>query len=107
MGHLVKETAGPDLQVHGSGDLIQALPKHDLVDEFWLKTVPVTLGRGKRLFGDGAIAAGFKLLDSRVSPLGVIVANYGRAGVVRTGSFVEGISSVSSPGQSGGPATAH
>ncbi len=84
----IKETAGPDLQVHGSGDLIQTLLKHDLVDELWLKIFPVTLGRGKRLFGDGAIATGFKLLDSRVSPLGVIVANYGLAGQVRTGSFV-------------------
>jgi dihydrofolate reductase len=84
----IKETPGPDLQVHGSGDLIQTLLKHDLVDELWLKTFPVALGRGKRLFAEGTIPARFKLLDSRVSPLGVLVANYGRDGQVQTGSFV-------------------
>lgn len=83
----VKETAGPDLQVHGSGDLIQTLLRNDLVDELWLKIFPVTLGRGKRLFGDGAVPAGFKLLRSQVTPLGVLVADYGRAGRVQTGSF--------------------
>ena len=84
----IKETAGPDLQVHGSGDLIQTLLKHDLVDELWLKIFPVTLGRGKRLFAEGAIPANFKLLDSRVSPRGVLIANYGRDGQVQTGTFV-------------------
>ena len=83
----LKEQAGPDIQVHGSGNLIQTLLKHDLVDEFWLKTFPVTLGRGKRLFADGTIPAGFKLLESRISPSGVIVARYARAGEVKIGSF--------------------
>ena len=83
----IKETPGPDLQVHGSGDLIQTLLRHDLVDELWLKTFPVTLGRGKRLFGEGAIPVRFKLLGSRLSPRGVLVASYGRDGQVQTGSF--------------------
>ena len=82
----LKAGDGPDLQVHGSGDLIQTLLKNDLVDELWLKIFPVTLGPGKRLFAEGAIPAGFKLLDHRVSPSGVIFANYARAGVVRTGT---------------------
>ncbi len=77
----------PDLQVHGSGDLIQTLLKHDLVDELWLKTFPITLGRGKRLFAEGAVPAGFKLLEGRISPTGVIIANYARAGAVKTGSY--------------------
>ena len=83
----LKEQDGPDIQVHGSGNLIQTLLKHDLVDEFWLKTFPVTLGRGKRLFADGTIPIGFKLLESQTSPSGVIVARYTRAGEVKTGSF--------------------
>lgn len=83
----LKEQDGPDIQVHGSGNLIQTLLKHDLVDEFWLKTFPVTLGRGKRLFADGTIPAGLKLLESQISPSGVILAQYARAGEVKTGSF--------------------
>ncbi|RPJ03595.1 MAG: dihydrofolate reductase [Candidatus Aminicenantes bacterium] len=83
----LKEQDRPDLQVHGSGDLIQTLLKHDLADELWLKTFPVTLGPGKRLFAAGAVPAGFKLLDSRISPAGVVIADYGRAGGVKTGSF--------------------
>lgn len=83
----IKEQDGPEIQVHGSGNLIQTLLKHDLVDELWLKIFPVTLGTGKRLFADGAIPAGFKLLESGISPSGVIVASYERAGKVKTGSF--------------------
>ena len=67
--------------------LIQTLLRHDLVDELWLKLFPVTLGPGKRLFVDGAIPAAFELVDSQVSPKGVIVANYVRSGEVETGSF--------------------
>lgn len=78
---------GADIQVHGSSELIQTLLHHDLVDEFWLKIYPLTLGRGKRLFGEGTQAAAFKLINSRVSPQGVIIASYARAGDVRTGSF--------------------
>ena len=85
----LKAEDGPELQVHGSGNLIQTLLKNDLVDELWLKTFPVTLGTGKRLFADGAMPAGFKLLDSKISPSGVIVASYARAGEVKIGSFVE------------------
>lgn len=83
----LKEQEGPEIQVHGSAGLIQTLLKHDLVDELWLKIFPVTLGRGKRLFAEGTIPVGFKLLESEISPNGVIVANYARAGEVRTGSF--------------------
>jgi dihydrofolate reductase len=83
----LKEEAGPDLQVHGSGQFIQTLLKYDLVDEFWLKVFPVTLGGGKRLFAEGALPAAFKLFESKVSPSGVIVANYERSGEVKTGSF--------------------
>lgn len=83
----LKESIGPELQVHGSGNLIQTLLKNDLVDELWLKTFPVTLGTGKRLFAEGTTAAGFELFDSRTSPSGVIVSNFRRAGEVRTGSF--------------------
>jgi len=83
----LKEQDGPDLQVHGSGELIQTLLEHDLVDEFWLKIFPVTLGMGKRLFGYGTISAAFTLVDSKTSPSGVIVATLKRAGDVKTGSF--------------------
>ena len=83
----LKEQDGPEIQVHGSGNLIQTLLKHDLVDEFWLKIFPVTLGLGKRLFAEGTIPVGFKLLESEISPSGVIVATYMRAGEVKTGSF--------------------
>ncbi len=83
----LKEQDGPEIQVHGSGNLIQTLLKHDLVDELWLKIFPVTLGKGKRLFAEGTIPAGFKLLEGRISPSGVIIASYERAGEVKTGSF--------------------
>lgn len=84
----LKGQVGPPLQVYGSGNLVQTLLKNDLVDELWLKIFPVTLGRGKRLFEDGAIPAAFKLIESKTSPSGVIFANYKRAGKVKTGSFV-------------------
>jgi dihydrofolate reductase len=83
----LKEKNGPALQVYGSGDLVQALLKNDLVDELWLKIFPVTLGTGKRLFDKGTIPAAFTLIDSKVSPSGVIFASYKRAGEVKTGSF--------------------
>lgn len=83
----LKAQAGPELQVHGSGELIQTLLKHDLVDEFWLKIFPVTLGGGKRLFGGGTLPAAFTLTHSQATPSGVIVASYARAGEVKTGSF--------------------
>lgn len=83
----LKEQEGPEIQVHGSGNLIQTLLTHDLVDELWLKIFPLTLGRGKRLFAEGTIPAGFKLLNSKSSPGGVIIASYARAGEIRAGSF--------------------
>ncbi|MBO0795852.1 MAG: dihydrofolate reductase family protein [Ktedonobacteraceae bacterium] len=82
----LKNSEGSDLQVHGSGNLIQTLLKQDLVDELWLKTFPVTLGKGKRLFGEGTLAAAFTLTDSLVTPNGAIFANYERAGEVKTGT---------------------
>jgi len=83
----LKHSKGTDLQVHGSGKLIRTLMQHDLVDELWLKIFPITLGIGKRLFAEGTIPAAFKLSSSKVSPSGVIIANYERAGEVKTGSF--------------------
>jgi dihydrofolate reductase len=83
----LKQQDDPDLQVHGSGNLIQTLLEHDLVDEFWLKIFPVTLGRGKRLFDKGTIPAAFTLTESKTSPSGVIIASFKRAGEVKTGSF--------------------
>ncbi len=83
----IKEEDGPDLYVHGSGNLIQTLLKNDLVDELWLKIFPVTLGSGKRLFAEGTIPAAFTIVDSKVTPAGVIFVNYKRAGEVKTGSF--------------------
>jgi dihydrofolate reductase len=83
----LKQQDGPELQVHGSGNLIQTLLKQDLIDEFWLKIFPITLGSGKRLFADGTISAAFTLIESKTSPKGVIIASYKRAGKVETGSF--------------------
>jgi len=83
----LKKEDGPEIQVHGSGNLIQTLLKHDLVDEFWLKTYPVALGSGKRLFAEGTMPAGFRLIESRISPAGVVVGSYARAGEVKLGSF--------------------
>ncbi len=83
----LKQQDGPMLQVHGSSNLIQTLLASDLVDELWLKIFPVTLGKGKRLFGEGTIPAAFKLIESKTSPSGVILASYERGGEVKTGSF--------------------
>lgn len=83
----LKNSKGSDIQVWGSGKLVQLLLKNDLVDELWLKIFPVTLGTGKRLFSDGTIPAAFTLLESSITPSGVIIANYKRAGKVKTGSF--------------------
>jgi dihydrofolate reductase len=83
----LKEQGRPEIQVHGSGDLIQTLLKDDLVDELWLKIFPITLGSGKRLFAEGTIPVEFKLLESAISPSGIVVAKYARSGKVKTGSF--------------------
>lgn len=83
----LKTGDGPVLQVHGSGNLAQTLLKNDLIDELWLKIFPITLGQGKHLFSEGSIPAAFELTDSKVSPHGVIFANYKRAGEVKTGDI--------------------
>jgi dihydrofolate reductase len=83
----LKRQDGPDLQVHGSANFIQTLLEHDLVDEFWLKIFPVTIGAGKRLFGTGTIPGAFTLVESKTSPQGVIIASFRRAGELKTGSF--------------------
>lgn len=83
----LKAQDGPEIQVHGSGNLIQTLLQHNLVDEFKLKIFPIILGTGKRLFAEGAIPVSFKLLHGEISPTGVIVATYARTGEVNTGSF--------------------
>ncbi len=82
----LKQQQGPDLHVWGSGNLLQTLIKEDLVDVFWLMIYPITLGVGKRMFADGTIPAAFKLTESLVTPNGVIVVNYERAGAITTGS---------------------
>ena len=83
----LKQQPGPNLHVYGSANLLQTLMKHDLVDEFWLKIYPLTLGSGKRLFADGAIPAAFKVKEGQITPSGIIIVNYERAGEVTTGSY--------------------
>jgi len=83
----LKGEDGPEIQVHGSGNLIQTLLRNDLVDEFWLKIFPVAVGSGKRLFAEGTMPAGFTLTESRISPSGVVVSSYARGGEIKLGSF--------------------
>ena len=83
----LKEEDGPNLLVQGSSQLIQALLANGLVDELQLKTFPVLLGKGKRLFGEGSAPSGLKLVDSKISSTGVVMATYLPDGAVRTGSF--------------------
>ena len=78
----IKQQSGPDLNVWGSGNLLQTLIKHDLVDVFWLMIYPITLGSGKRLFADGTIPAAFKVTESIVGANGVIVVSYERSGAI-------------------------
>jgi dihydrofolate reductase len=82
----LKKQDGPVFHVWGSSVLIQTLLKNDLIDELRLRIYPITLGSGKRLFGEGTIPAAFKLVDSTALPSGVILANYKRAGEVKTGT---------------------
>jgi dihydrofolate reductase len=79
----IKQQQGPDLHVWGSGNLLQTLINHDLVDTFWLMIYPITLGSGKRLFADGTIPAAFTATESIVSSTGVIFVTYERAGAIR------------------------
>ncbi len=83
----LKNSNGPDIQVWGSSKLIQLLLKNDLVDELRLHIHPLTLGKGKKLFDSGTIPAAFTLIGSIVTPSGVILANYKRAGKVKTGTI--------------------
>lgn len=83
----IKQQEGPDLHVWGSSNLLQTLLKHDLVDEFWLMIFPVTVGSGKRLFAEGTIPAAFKVTEGQVTPSGVIVVTYARAGALTTGNL--------------------
>lgn len=82
----LKNSEGADIKIWGSSKLVQLLLKHDLVDEFWLNIHPVVLGKGKRLFDSDAMPAAFTLVESTVTPNGVIMANYKRAGKVETGN---------------------
>ena len=82
----LKASKGADIQVWGSGKLVQLLLRNDLADELRLKIYPLTLGKGKKLFENGTIPAAFTLVDSIVTPGGVIIANYKRAGKVETGT---------------------
>jgi len=82
----LKNSKGSDIQVWGSSELVQLLLKNDLVDELRLKIHPLTLGKGKKLFDTGTIPAAFTLIEGIVTPSGVIISNYKRAGKVRTGT---------------------
>jgi dihydrofolate reductase len=83
----LKDGEGPELQVHGSGDLLQTLLRQNLIDRFRLWTFPVVVGSGKRLFADGTIPAALKLVDSTVSTTGVVMGSYEPAGELVTGTF--------------------
>ena len=83
----LKQEDGPELQVHGSGNLIQTLLRHNLVDQFRLWVFPLVIGSGKRLFSEGTIPSGLKLVDSKVSTTGVVMGTYEPAGEIVTGSF--------------------
>jgi dihydrofolate reductase len=83
----LKRADGPTLMTQGSSQLLQALLKHDFIDRFTLFVFPLVLGKGKRLFGEGAIPAGLKLVASRTSPKGVTISTYERAGDIKTGTF--------------------
>src|SRR5260221_936648 len=85
----LKQGAGPDLHIWGSGNLLQTLMKHDLVDNFWLMIYPITLGEGKRLFAEGTIPAAFRVTETIVGSTGVILVNYERVGAVQTGTLAQ------------------
>ena len=82
----LKNTEGSDIQVWGSGKLVQLLLENDLVDELSLKIYPLSLGEGKKLFDNGTRPAAFTLTASSITPSGVIIANYKRAGNIKTGT---------------------
>ena len=84
---VLKEQDGPELQVHGSANLLQTLIRHNLIDVFRLWTFPVVVGPGKRLFADGTVPSGLKLVDGTVSSTGVFIGTYEPAGEIPLGSF--------------------
>jgi dihydrofolate reductase len=81
------KAAGAQIQVHGSGTLVQTLLRADVVDEFHLVTIPVLLGTGKRLFGDGTVPGRFELVTSETAPSGAVLARYARAGDLEYGAM--------------------
>jgi dihydrofolate reductase len=83
----LKDTDGPELQVHGSADLLQTLMRHDLIDEYRLWVFPVVVGAGKRLFAEGVVPASLELVQSAVSTTGVVIGTYRPAGAITIGSF--------------------
>ena len=85
----LKEDDGPELQVHGSANLIQTLLRHDLVDQYRLWVFPLVIGSGKRLFSDGTIPSGLKLVNSKVSSTGVVMGTWEPAGAIAIGSFAQ------------------
>jgi dihydrofolate reductase len=85
----LKQGDGPELQVHGSGNLIQTLMANDLIDEYRLWVFPLVIGTGKRLFADGTIPAALQLVDSKISSTGVVIGTYEPAGEIAIGSFAE------------------
>jgi dihydrofolate reductase len=85
----LKREDGPELQVHGSGNLIQTLLRHNMIDQLRVWVFPVVVGSGKRLFADGAVPAGLRLVDSTVSTTGVVIATYEPAGELVTGTFAQ------------------
>ena len=86
----LKEQDGPDLWVHGSGNLIQTLLEHDLIDRMLVWTFPVTIGSGRRLFAEGAQPREFQLADSKISTTGVVIATYEPVGPLRVGTIDQG-----------------
>lgn len=85
----LEQDDAPDLWVHGSGDLIQTLLQHALIDRMHLWPFPVTAGSGKRLFTEATPAAGWKVTDSRMATSGVVIATYEPAGEIKKGSFAD------------------
>jgi dihydrofolate reductase len=83
----LKQSDGPELQIHGSSDLIQSLLPHKVIDEFHLLIFPVVLGKGKRLFDEGAMPDGFELVGHKVSSSGVIIATYRTGREIKSGTF--------------------
>ena len=85
----LKEQDGPELQIHGSSNLIQTLLANDLIDEFRVLIFPLVLGTGKRLFDGGTVPAGLEVTSSEVSSTGVVMATYRAGAEIKYGSFAD------------------